>query len=112
MKRALFFLLLTAAPALAQGSNIALSQYPAPTCTKPQAVDETQKPRPPSENASNDAVETYNRRVDVYNAGMRGYNAQLTAYNGCMQAYIANGNADLQRIQGALNAAAAAANAK
>ena len=43
---------------------------------------------------------------------MRGYNAQLITYNGSMQAYIANGNADLQRIQGALNAAAAAANAK
>jgi hypothetical protein len=91
MTRALFFLLVTATPALAQGSNIALGQYPAPTCTKPQAVDETQKPVAPRENASNDMVDAYNRHVDVYNAGMRSYNAQMTAYNGCMQAYIANG---------------------
>ena len=65
MKRALLFLLLTVAPALAQGSKIALGQYPAPSCTKSHAVDETQKPRPPSENASNDMVEAYNRRADV-----------------------------------------------
>ena len=114
MKRILPVLLLTALPAFAQtpGSNINLSQYPAPSCEKPQPVSEAQKPAPPPPNATNDFIESYNRKVDAYNVAMRGYNAQMTAYGSCIQAYVANGNADLRRIQDAVNAAVTAANAR
>ncbi len=112
MKRTLFLLLLAATPALAQGSNIGISQYPAPTCTKPAAVDETQKLKPPPEKFNDDQAIAYNKRVDAYNVAMRDYNGRLTAFNGCIQAYLANGNADMRRIKDALDAAVAAANAK
>ena len=107
-------LLLIALPAAAQtpGSNIGLSQYPAPGCTKPQAVDESQKPRPLPERYSDDQAIAYNRQVDAYNARMRAFNEQSTAFGACINTYIAKGNADLRRIQDALNSAAAAANAK
>lgn len=114
MKRILPALLLTALPALAQtpGSNIGLNQYPAPGCTKPQAVDESQKPRPLPEKYSDDQAIAYNKQVDTYNARMRAFNEQSSTFGACINTYMANGNADLRRIQEALNNAVAAANAK
>ena len=113
MKRLLPMLLLIATPAVAQGpgTNIGLAQYPAPACQKPQAVDATAKPKPPPENASETQAIGYNRQVDAYNAAMRAHNEQAAAFTTCINAYIANGNADMQRIRAALDAAVASANA-
>jgi hypothetical protein len=115
-------LLLTAAPALAQNkieSNIGLAQYPAPKCEAPKPVDDAMKPQPPGDdsanprrpNAETDVVD-YNRRVRAYNAAMRAHNDAVKDYAGCVQAYVAAGKADIQRIQSALDAAVAAANAQ
>ena len=111
MKRAFYALTLLVAPwittpSLAQ-SNIGLTQYPAPSCEKPQAVTATQ-PRPLPEKYTDAQAIAYNKQVDAYNAQMRSYNAQMTAYGACLNTYIANGNADMQRIRAALDSAVAA----
>ncbi|HEX2759642.1 MAG TPA: hypothetical protein VHM27_03970 [Rhizomicrobium sp.] len=113
MKRLLAALVLFATPALAQtGSNIGLTQYPAPKCDKPQPVDAALQPKPPPENPSESQASIYNSRLRAYNAAIRDYNGRIEAFNACIQAYLANGNADARRIREALDAAVALANAK
>ncbi len=110
MKRAAILMLLTATPAWAQapaGSNISLAQYPAHTCTKPAGVDATAKPARPQDNLTEIQAIAYNKKVDAYNAAMRANNEQAGAFSACINAYIANGNADMQRIRAALDAAVA-----
>jgi len=107
-------LLLAALPALAQtpGSNIGLSQYPAPSCQKPQDMAAVPKPAPPPENLTETQAINYNKQVEAYNAAMRAYNEQAAAYTNCINTYIANGNADMGRIRAALDAAVAQATAR
>jgi hypothetical protein len=110
MKRFAILLLLTATPALAQaqaGSNMGLTTYPAPSCTRPVGVDATAKPAAPPDNLTELQAIAYNRKVDAYNAAMRANNEQANAFATCINAYIANGNADMQRIRAALDAAIA-----
>ena len=103
-------LLLTATPALAQ-SNIGLSQYPAPKCEVPPAVDPAMKPVPPTDDPpSQGAANLYNSKVRAYNAAMQAHNAGVKIYAACVEGYIAAGKADIQRIQAAIDAAVAAAN--
>jgi hypothetical protein len=118
MKRALLLLALSAAPAFAQaptpapaGSNIGLTQYPSPTCSKPQNIAAMPKPPAPPEKPSETQAIGYNKQVDAYNAAMRTYNEQTAAFGACINSYIANGNADMQRIRAALDAAVASAKA-
>lgn len=106
-------LLLAAAPALAQSnisSNIGLSQYPAPKCDVPPAVDPAMKPVPPPDPPSDGAANLYNSKVRAYNAAMRAHNDGVKTYAACVEGYIAAGKADIQRIQAAIDAAVAAAN--
>jgi|GEM_PF-3032130 len=112
---AIVALLLAAAPALAQ-SNIGLSQYPAPKCAVPAAVDPAMKPEDPNDPAnanrpnSEGDVFDYNRKVRAYNTAMRAHNDGVKTYTACVESYIAAGKADIQRIQAAVDAAVAAAN--
>jgi hypothetical protein len=117
MKRALCALTaalaLIAAPGFAQtGSNIGLTQYPAPKCDKPQPVDASARPPAPPENPNTTQAESYNSRLRAYNNAIRDFNTRVEAYNSCIQTYLANGNADAKRIRDALDAAVAAVNAK
>jgi hypothetical protein len=108
----LSLLLLAATPALAQ-SNIGLTQYPAPKCTVPPAVDPAMKPVAPDENSRTTAPTDaflYNSKVRAYNTAMRAHNDGVKAYAECVQGYIAAGKADIQRIQSAVDAAVATAN--
>ncbi|HWY62356.1 MAG TPA: hypothetical protein VNW15_10695 [Rhizomicrobium sp.] len=105
------------------GSNIALSDYPGPSCTKPQAPPQ---PQPPQDlngqtasaaiglKAQNDAraQEVYNARVGQYNKAVAIYNSAIKEFNACMQTYVDNGNADMARIKHRLDQAVAAANAR
>jgi hypothetical protein len=103
-----------ATAALAQspaGSNIGLSQYPAPTCQKPVLAVAQPKPLL-DEKPSVIEAEGYNRQVTMYNAALKTYNVQMVDFNACIQAYMTNGNADMVRIRDALAAAVAAANTK
>lgn len=113
----LFALLLAAAPALAQ-SNIGINQYPAPKCAVPPPVDPAMKPLDPNDPAnpsrpnSEGDVFDYNRKVRAYNTAMRAHNDGMKAYAACMDGYVAAAKADIQRIQSAVDAAVAAANAQ
>ena len=111
MRKTLFCLILLAAPAAAQGtgSNIGLTQYPGPNCTKP-----VQPPLPGAPPKADDkpAVEAFNTKVAKYNAEVAAYNGASKSFDNCMQAYIANGNADMQRIKQKLDESVAAANAR
>jgi hypothetical protein len=104
-----------ATPALAQtqpaaGSNIGLTNYPAPKCDKP--VIGAKKPLPlNNDQPSLSEAEGYNNEVKRYNAALKTYNAQMESFNACIQSYMANGNADMVRIRDALSSAAAAAGA-
>jgi hypothetical protein len=75
-------------------------------------VDAGLRPPPPPENPSPIQAESYNSRLRVYNNAIRDYNGRMEAFNACIQAYMANGNADAQRIREALDAAVALVNAK
>lgn len=111
MRYVLALLIFFAAPAMAQtGSNIGLTEYPAPKCEKPSPVDAA-KPKPLPEKYTDAQAIAYNKQVDAFNAQMRTYNAQMTAFGNCLNAYIANGNADMQRIRAGLDAAVAASKA-
>jgi hypothetical protein len=113
MKRALLALALLTTPAMAQtGSNIGLTQYPAPKCDKPQPVDASMRPAAPPENPSESQAEVYNSRLRAYNNAIRDFNSRIEAYNGCIKTYMDNGSADARRIREALDAAVAAVNAK
>ena len=112
---ALVVLLLTAMPALAQTkieSNIGLTRYPAPKCAAPPQADAALKPASPPENPTEAQADIYNSRVRAYNMAMRARNDAVKDYTACIQGYIAAGKADIQRIQSALDAAVAAANAQ
>jgi hypothetical protein len=100
--------LAAAAQAAPAGSNIALSEYPGPSCTKPLAPAQ---PQPPPDDNVSGAVAGYNLKVQQYNKAIAVYNTALTAFGACMQTYIENGNADMQRIKQRLDQAVAAANA-
>jgi hypothetical protein len=105
-------LLLLATPCFAQpGSNIGLTEYPAPKCEKPQAVPEELRPRVPPD-PTEDQANIYNARLRTYNAAIREHNGRMEVFNACMQAYMAAGNADARRIRDALEAAVALSNAK
>ncbi len=113
MRKTIIGLMLLAAPAAAQviaGSNIGLAQYPGPNCTKPQV------PAQPSaklaDTADSGAVDAYNAKVRQFNRDVAAYNGAMTQFNACMHSYVENGNADMQRIKQALDAAVAAANAR
>jgi hypothetical protein len=111
----LLALLLAATPALAQSdsrSNIGLTQYPAPKCQTPPEVDASLKPASPPDNPTEAQAGIYNSRVRAYNAAMRAHNDGVKNYTACIQDYIAAGKADMARIQAALDAAVAAANAQ
>jgi hypothetical protein len=111
----LLALLLVAAPALAQSdgqSNIGLTQYPAPKCQAPPAVDASLKPAPPPENPTEAQAGIYNSRVRAFNTAMRAHNDAMKDYTSCIQGYIAAGKADMARIQRAVDAAVATANAQ
>jgi hypothetical protein len=109
MRKTIFCLMMLVAPATAQmsgGSNIGLAQYPAPICTRPQNAGEP--PQRPASATDKDAVNIYNARVKQYNGDITGYNAAIQAFNDCMHSYVENGNADMQRIKQALDAAVTA----
>ena len=111
----LLALLLAVAPALAQSdgqSNIGLTQYPAPKCQTPPAVDASLKPAPPPENPTEAQAGIYNSRVRAFNTAMRAHNDAMKDYTSCIQGYIAAGKADMARIQRAVDAAVATANAQ
>jgi hypothetical protein len=108
-------LLLAATPALAQSngqSNIGLTQYPAPKCDAPPAVDPSMKPQTPDANRATSQTDAllYNSRVRAYNNAMRAHNDGVKTYAACVQGYIAAGKADIARIQTAVDAAVATAN--
>jgi hypothetical protein len=108
-------LLLAATPALAQSngpSNIGLTQYPAPKCDVPPAVDPSMKPQTPDadRNTSPTDAMLYNARVRTYNNAMRAHNDGVKTYAACVQGYIAAGKADIERIQAAVDKAVATAN--
>jgi len=108
---ALFVLLFAAAPALAQ-SNMGMAQYPAPKCAVPPAVDAAQRPKPPANDADELEVVAYNSKVRGYNAAMRAHNDGMKTYAACVDVYVAAAKADINRIQMAVDAAVAAANAQ
>jgi hypothetical protein len=95
--------------AAAGGSNIALSEYPGPSCVRPQAAPP--KPQLPPDEEAPGAAEAYNLRVQQYNKAIAGYNAAMALFGSCMQTYVENGNADMARIKQKLDEAVAAANA-
>jgi hypothetical protein len=53
-----------------------------------------------------------NIKVRQYNTAVLGYNTAIKNFNDCMNGYVANGNADMQRIKQKLDEAVAAANAR
>jgi hypothetical protein len=110
---ALCILLLAATPALAQ-SNIGLTQYPAPKCAVPPAVDPAMKPDTPDPNRNTSSTDAllYNSKVRAYNTAMRAHNDGVKTYAECVQGYIAAGKADIERIQTAVDAAVATANGR
>jgi hypothetical protein len=108
MRRMILGLMLLTAPAAAQvsaGSNIGLNQYPGPNCTRP-AVPVA----PSSSDKAN--PDGFNIKVRQYNTAVLGYNAAIKNFNDCMNGYVANGNADMQRIKQKLDKAVAAANVR
>jgi hypothetical protein len=116
-RSALLLAALAAAPAAAQsnigsntGSNIGLAAYPAPKCDKPAPLDPNLKPARPVDNPNPDQADAYNNKVRKYNEAVRARNAQLQNFAACMKTYVDAANADIKRIQGAVDAAVAAAN--
>jgi hypothetical protein len=111
----LLALLLATAPALAQsesGSNIGLTRYPAPKCQAPPAIDASLKPAPPPDSPTEAQAGIYNSKVRAYNAAMRAHNDATKGFAACIQTYVEAGKADMARIQRALDAAVATANAQ
>jgi hypothetical protein len=101
--------LATASGAFAQaGSNIGLTDYPGPNCTKPQ------KPVPPGSQPTMDdgpaAADAYNAKVRQYNDAVKAYNQMGADFNICMKTYVENGNADMARIKQRLDKAVTQAN--
>jgi len=87
------------------GSNIALSEYPAPSCSKPETIPQpTGKPADTKDKA---AVDAFNVKVAAYNAKVAVFNTAMRAFNDCMKTYVDNANNDIQRIKQAVDASAA-----
>ena len=108
---AVFLLIATPLPAQPKTeSNIGLTQYPAPKCDVPQAVDPSLKPSAPPENPSEAQASIYNSRIRAYNAAMRTHNDGVKVYATCIEGYIAAAKADIGRIQAGMDSAVAAAN--
>jgi hypothetical protein len=107
MRKILMTLILSAlAPACANaavpgGSNIALSDYPAPSCTRPETIPQPEKPADTKQKA---AVDAFNVKVAAYNAKVAVFNTAMTAFNACMKTYVDNANNDMQRIKQAVDA--------
>lgn len=91
-------------------SNIALTQYPAPKCALPPAVDPAMKPEPPSTTLGVEEAARYNSKVRAYSAALQAQNDGMKAHAECVQGYIAAGKADIQRIQAAIDVTVAIAN--
>jgi hypothetical protein len=100
-------LFLAATPAWSQ-SNIGLTEYPGPACSKPQ------KPVPPGSQPGMDegpgAVDAYNAKVRAFNTAVNAYNRAGADFSACMKSYVENGNADMARIKQRLDAAVLQAN--
>jgi hypothetical protein len=110
MRKTIFCLIMLGAPASAQiigGSNIGLSQYPAPNCSKPQVPVQ-----PAATVGDKENPDAFNAKVRSYNKQVAGYNDAMKGFNDCMHSYVENGNADMQRIKQELDQAVAAANAR
>jgi len=87
-------------------SNIGLRDYPANKCIKPSNIDMSLKPSSaPSSNAKNSEIEAYNQRVRRYADALNKYNAQTADHDSCIQIYTEIANADIRRVQSALEAA-------
>ncbi|HVZ27215.1 MAG TPA: hypothetical protein VG798_01030 [Rhizomicrobium sp.] len=112
--------ILIAMPAWADGaSNIGLTEYPGPSCPKPQRPPEPVAPaahkiaRIGGEETYNpDEVEAYNQKLQQFNQAIPAYKEALTGFNACIKSYIDNGNADMARIKQRLDRAVADANAR
>ena len=91
------------------GSNIGLTEYPGPTCTKPQKPVQPPATQPGMDEGPG-AVDAYNASVRRFNAAVASYNQGLTDFNACMKTYVDNGNADMTRIKQRLDAAVMQAN--
>jgi hypothetical protein len=103
---ALVMLVWPAGAQIIGGSNISLTQYPGPDCTRPVP------PVQPVATAGDQAdPSAYNFKVRKYNSDVTGYNSAIKAFNDCMRIYVENGNADMQRIKQRLDQAVAEANA-
>ena len=102
MKRAVLLALLLAQPGMAlAGTNFpALSDYPAPSCTKPGDKPAMAHDTPDVARAA--------RNVKRYNEGVAAYNTALAAYTACMNAYVDNAQADMNAIRDKVNQATAA----
>lgn len=101
-------LVLMTSPAWAQ-TNIGLTEYPGPTCTKPQKPVQPSASQPGMDEGPG-AAAAYNARVRAFNTAVGSYNQAMTDFNACMKTYIDNGNADMTRIKQRLDAAVALAN--
>ena len=116
MRKTIFCLMMAlAAPAQAQmpvlgGSNIGLTQYPAPSCTKP--VLPVRPDAKAAQTTDGAAIDRFNALVRHYNEDSAAYNIAIKNFNDCMHAYVENGNADMQRIKQKLDESVAAANAR
>jgi len=105
--------MLATGPSFAQtfaqtGSNIGLSDYPGPKCTKPEKP--VQPGAEPSMDAGPAAIDAYNAQVRHFNDAVKSYNQGQTDFNACMKAYVDNGNADMTRIKQRLDQAVSDAN--
>ncbi len=89
-------------------SNIGLTDYPGPSCAKPQ------KPVPPGAPPGMDegsgAVDAYNAKVRQFNNAVADYNKASADFSACMKTYVDNGNADMARIKQRLDQAVMQAN--
>ncbi len=92
--------------AVVGGSNINLTDYPAPSCTRPQTIAQPEKPADTKDKA---AVDAFNKKVEVYNAKVAVFNTAMHAFNDCMKTYVDNANSDMQRIKQAVDASQPAA---
>jgi hypothetical protein len=84
------------------GSNIALSDYPAPACIRPPAVPQPEKPADTKDKA---AVDAFNIKVQAYNTKIAVFNVAMTTFNACMKTYVDNANNDIMRIKQTVEAA-------
>lgn len=89
--------------AVTGGSNIGLTNYPAPSCTKPETIPQpTDKPK---DNKDKALVDAFNAKVQIYNSKVAGYNVAMHAFNACMATYVDSANNDIMRIKQAVDAA-------